>query len=65
MNVTQSEQEVLDAINKTTPVTIREIATKTGKTASSLRPLLRGLVEAGLVVATAPPSSRNRAYLKA
>lgn len=65
VNVTQSEQEVLDAINKTTPVTIREIATKTGKTASSLRPLLRGLVEAGLVVATAPPSSRNRAYLKA
>lgn len=65
VNITQSEQEVLDAINKTTPVTIREIATKTGKTASSLRPLLRGLVEAGLVVATAPPSSRNRAYLKA
>ncbi|WP_044026774.1 ATP-binding protein [Corynebacterium glutamicum] len=65
VNVTQSEQEVLDAINKTTPVTIREIATKTGKTASSLRPLLRGLVEAGLVVATAPPSSRNRAYLQA
>ncbi|BAU94278.1 transcriptional regulator [Corynebacterium suranareeae] len=65
VSVSPSEQAVLDAINGSTPVTIREIATITGKTTASLRPLLRSLVDAGLVIATAPPSSRNRAYLKA
>ncbi|ALC04512.1 transcriptional regulator [Corynebacterium deserti GIMN1.010] len=63
--LSESEQLVLDAINQSTPVTIRQISQATGKSTASLRPLLRALIDANLVTATAPPSSRNRAYLKA
>ena len=44
------------------PKSIAEISEATGKTRSALRPLLRDLVEQELVVATAPPQSRNRKY---
>ena len=42
-----------------------DIAERTGKSPTALRPLLRALVSDGLVTATAPPTSRNRAYLLA
>lgn len=55
--------EVLSTLDNTTEMSIAEIADITGKTRTALRPLLRELVEQGLVVATAPPQSRNRKYL--
>ncbi len=63
-NLTESEFEILTVISATTPTTIREISEETGRTINSIRPILRSLVDAGLVNPTAPPSSRNRAYLR-
>ncbi|WP_084222301.1 ATP-binding protein [Rhodococcus sp. Chr-9] len=42
--------------------TVHQLATATGRTAGSLRPVLRRLVEKGEVVPTAPPTSKRRAY---
>lgn len=56
---------VLNALSKREARTIHEVAQETGKSPGTLRPVLRALVAAGLVQATAPPSSRNRAYLLA
>lgn len=62
--LTEAERDILETIDFNTPVTIREISNLTGKTTNAIRPLLRSLIEQQLVVATAPPSSRNRAYLR-
>ncbi|WP_223911856.1 ATP-binding protein [Actinomyces capricornis] len=62
---TGARWEILSLLDAETPRTIRDIAAATGKTPGTLRPLLRGLIADGLVVATAPPTSRNRAYLVA
>lgn len=58
-----SRWEILSILDVTTAKSIAEIAEATGKTRNTLRPLLRDLVDQGLVVATAPPQSRNRKYL--
>ncbi len=55
--------EVLSILDPATEMSIAEIADITGKTRTALRPLLRDLVEQGLVVATAAPQSRNRKYV--
>lgn len=62
--LTDAEQEVLETISSTDPVTIRQISDLTGRSANALRPILRSLIEQQIIVATAPPSSRNRAYLR-
>lgn len=61
--VSGSRWEILSTLDVTTEMSIAEIADATGKTRSALRPLLRDLVDQGLVVATAPPQSRNRKYV--
>ena len=60
----QVEQDVYDMMSTTEQKTIREIAEELERTVSSLRPVLRRLVEMDLVIPTAPPQSRRRAYLK-
>lgn len=64
IKLTDSETLILEAIDMTVPTTIREISAATGRTANAIRPILRTLLEAELIEATAPPSSRNRAYLR-
>lgn len=63
--VTGSQHAILAALDAVEPRSIREVAEGTGKTLGTIRPLMRELVEAGLVVATAPPQSKNRRYLLA
>ena len=63
-DLTEAERNILETIDSSIPVTIREISNLTGKTTNAIRPILRSLIEQQLVVATAPPSSRNRAYLR-
>lgn len=57
--------ELLSLLDAERAMTIHDLAEATGKSPGALRPLLRELVADGLVVATAPPTSRNRAYLVA
>lgn len=61
--VSGARWEVLSTLDIAAAKSIGEIAETTGKTRNTLRPLLRDLVDQGIVVATAPPQSRNRKYL--
>lgn len=61
--VSGARWQILSILDVTTAQSIAEIAEATGKSRNTLRPLLRDLVEQGLVTATAPPQSRNRKYL--
>ncbi|GAA2041759.1 hypothetical protein GCM10009720_22880 [Yaniella flava] len=62
--LTDLEREVFGALSATEQKSIRAIADQIGRSVSSLRPVLRRLVAADLVVPTAPPQSRRRAYLR-
>ncbi|SDN29573.1 ATP-dependent DNA helicase RecG [Actinomyces ruminicola] len=62
---TGAEWEILAVLSADEALSIRDVARATGKTLTALRPVLRELVERGLVVATAPPTSRSRKYLLA
>lgn len=62
--LTTLEREVLDALNTQDPRTVHELAGALKTTAASLRRVLRNLVDVGWVTPTAPPTSRNRAYLR-
>lgn len=63
--LTRSQHTVLDALDREHPHTAREIADDTGRSLQAVRPILRELVDRGLAIATAPPTSRRRAYLAA
>lgn len=60
-----ARREILAVLDTARAMSVRDIAAATGKSVTALRPLLRELVEEGLVIATAPPTSRNRTYLLA
>lgn len=60
-----SDFGTLQALSKTEPQTIHELASATGLSVSHLRVALRRLIDDGWVIATAPPTSRNRKYLRA
>ena len=63
-SVSGARWQILSLLDGSLPKSIAEESSEaTGKTRSALRPLLRDLVEQELVVATAPPQSRNRKYL--
>ncbi|KQB86163.1 ATP-binding protein [Corynebacterium lowii] len=62
-HLSPAEREIVAALSQNTPMTSKEIAAATQRSLGSLRPLLRDLVDSGFVLATAPPTSRNRAYL--
>lgn len=63
--LTAGQRRIVDMLDLVHPLTAREIAEGTGRSVQSVRPILRDLVERGAVVATAPPTSRRRAYLAA
>ncbi len=65
LGVTGKAEQVLRLLSASTPKNIREISAESGSSVNSLRPVLKELVEGGFVVATAPPTSRRRAYLLA
>ncbi len=65
VEATGAEREILAVLSAEEALSIRDVAKATGKTLTALRPVLRELVERGLVVATAPPTSRSRKYLLA
>lgn len=58
------EEQVLNSLDEYEPMKLAAIALQTGRSVGALRPVMRAMVEEGLVIATAPPSSRNRAYLR-
>lgn len=60
----ETQQAILDVLSRSESMSARDIAAATGKSVSSIRPHLRELIELGLASATAPPTSRNRAYLR-
>lgn len=63
--LTGAERAIMSILSSDSPKNISQIEKETGKSRTALRPLLRALVESGHVVATAPPQSRLRAYLRA
>lgn len=65
VSTTGARWEILAALDSKAEMSIAQIAEATGKTREALRPHLRELVEQGLIIATAPPQSRNRKYLLA
>lgn len=65
VSATGARWEILAALDSEEEMSIAQIAEATGKTREALRPRLRELVDQGLIIATAPPQSRNRKYLLA
>lgn len=62
--LTPVRREVLAALSTDVPKNIQELSVITRRSPNSLRPVLRDLVAGGAATATAPPTSRNRAYLR-
>lgn len=63
--VEQAETDpVLRALRSDVPASAREVAERSGLALATVRPKLKALVESGAVAATAPPTSRNRKYLR-
>ncbi|WP_169872647.1 ATP-binding protein [Corynebacterium cystitidis] len=56
---------ILEVLDHDKPLKTKEIAQLTDRSPATIRTHLRELVDSGLVIATAPPTSRNRAYLLA
>lgn len=62
-SMSSTQRDILTAITKLGgEATVHELSAETGRLVNTLRVALRGLVEQGAIVATAPPTSRNRAY---
>lgn len=57
---TPQAQAVLDALSKVGTLTAPELAERTGLKENSIRPVLVGLLKAGLVSRTLVPGSRKR-----
>ncbi|QPL05496.1 MULTISPECIES: ATP-binding protein [Actinomyces] len=61
--ISEARREILRVLRTDEPRSIHEVSEMTGRSVGYVRPLLRDLVERGLVEATAPPQSRRRKYL--
>lgn len=61
---TRAEKEVAAALSADVPMDIHELAGAVQKSPNTLRPILRRMVAAGSALATAPPTSRYRKYLR-
>lgn len=57
-----TELAVIDALAGGTTLTVQALADAIGRSPATLRPILRKMINRGLIVATAPPTSRKRAY---
>lgn len=62
-SLTKGEQAVVAVLSTSLPATVHDIADRTGLSIGYLRGVLRDLVSSDVAIPTAPPSSRNRAYL--
>lgn len=62
--ITGTQEDILKLLHSDKQKTIRQLAEESGRTVPSLRRHLRDLIEAGYVKATAPASSKNRAYIR-
>lgn len=63
--LSSTEQIVLASLSTETPLDVHAIVTRSGKGISTVRRVLRMLIVRNLAVATAPPSSKHRKYLRA
>lgn len=63
VELTELQNEILQVLSPEREHSAREIADLIGRAVSTVRPHINGLVELGYVKPTAPPTSRNRAYL--
>ena len=61
--LTASESAILSVLSADTPLDVHEIGRRSGRGLPTTRKALSRLVERGVVLATAPPRSRNRKYL--
>lgn len=59
-----AEAGVYNVLSPDVPTSINELAEVLDKTPTSLRPILRRLIQHGQISATAPPTSRDRKYLR-
>ncbi|MCT1714416.1 ATP-binding protein [Corynebacterium sanguinis] len=59
---TGTSAAILEVLHHDKPLKTQEIAELTDRSPATIRLHLRELVSSGLVIATAPPTSRNRAY---
>lgn len=57
-----AQQRILELISAIGTASVQDLAEALGKTVTSLRPQLRALVDAGLIDATAPTTSKKRRY---
>ncbi len=62
--IPRGDLDILDVLSESEPLDIHAVAAATRRSVGSLRPALRRLVEQGRVRPTAPPSSKNRRYLR-
>lgn len=62
-DATPAEREILGVLSDIEPRGVHEISRDTGKSLQMVRKLLRSLVANGLVLPTAPATSRHREYL--
>ena len=62
LKLSDVEHQILEVLEGGGMATIREIAGRLGVSAPSLRPRMKKLVDRGVVEATAPVTSRHRAY---
>ena len=63
--LTVAERQLLKTLSPSEAMSARKISEMTDRSLPSVRKLLRRLVGAGMVIATAPPSSKNRQYNRA
>lgn len=60
-----SADAILRSLSESEPRSVRDISRHTGLSLAAIRAQLKGLVDDGVVIATAPPTSKNRQYLLA
>lgn len=63
--LTVAERQLLKTLSPSEAMSARKISEMTDRSLPPVRKLLRRLVGAGMVIATAPPSSKNRQYKRA
>lgn len=63
--LSSSQEAILATLSASVPKGVREVSNETGLSLAVVRAHMRGLVDRGLVLPTAPATSRNRRYLLA